>query len=58
MKLPRRKRVATAQPPVHKGVGQYGPPITLDPASQSFLASPKTRSSVVLSRASLDRVET
>src|SRR5436305_12806431 len=39
MKLPRRKRVATAQPPVHKGVGHYGPPITLDQAKKAITAA-------------------
>ena len=39
MKLPRRKRVATAQPPVHKGVGHYGPPITLDQAKKAIAAA-------------------
>ena len=39
MKLPRRKRVATAQTPVHKGVGHYGPPITLDQAKKAMAAA-------------------
>ena len=39
MKLPRRKRVATAQTPVHKGVGHYGPPIPLDQAKKAMAAA-------------------
>ena len=39
MKLPRHKRVATAQAPVHKGVGHYGPPITLDQAKKAMAAA-------------------
>jgi glc operon protein GlcG len=39
MKLPRRKRVATAQAPVHKGLGHYGPPITLDQAKKAMAAA-------------------
>jgi glc operon protein GlcG len=39
MKLSRRKRVATAQTPVHKGVGHYGPPITLDQAKKGMAAA-------------------
>jgi glc operon protein GlcG len=39
MKFPRRKRVATAQTPVHKGVGHYGPPITLDQAKKAMAAA-------------------
>jgi hypothetical protein len=39
MKLPRRERVATAQTPVHKGVGHYGPPITLDQAKKAMAAA-------------------
>ena len=39
MKFPRRKRVATAQIPVHKGVGHYGPPITLDQAKKAMAAA-------------------
>jgi glc operon protein GlcG len=39
MKLSRRKRVATAQTPVHKGVGHYGPPITLDQAKKAMAAA-------------------
>jgi hypothetical protein len=38
MKLPHRRRVATAQTPVHKGVGHYGPPITLDQAKKAMAA--------------------
>src|SRR5262249_57166736 len=36
---PRRNHVATAQPPVHKGVGHYGPPITLDQAKKAMTAA-------------------
>src|SRR5215475_9535097 len=39
MKLPRRERIATAQTPVHKGVGHYGPPITLDQAKKAMAAA-------------------
>ena len=39
MKLPRRKRVVTPQTPVHKGVGHYGPPITLDQAKKAMAAA-------------------
>jgi glc operon protein GlcG len=39
MNLPRRKRAATAQTPVHKGVGHYGPPITLDQAKKAMAAA-------------------
>jgi uncharacterized protein GlcG (DUF336 family) len=39
MKFPRRKRVATAQTPVQKGVGHYGPPITLDHAKKAMAAA-------------------
>jgi uncharacterized protein GlcG (DUF336 family) len=39
MKLPRRKRVATAPAPVHKGVGHYGPAITLDQAEKAMAAA-------------------
>jgi glc operon protein GlcG len=39
MKLARRKRVATAQTSVHKGVGHYGPPITLDQAKKAMAAA-------------------
>src|SRR5438093_13487394 len=39
MKLPGRKSVATAQPPVHKGVGHYGRPITLDQAKKAMAAA-------------------
>ena len=39
MKRPRRERVATAQTPVHKGVGHYGPPITLDQAKKAMAAA-------------------
>src|SRR2546430_11569984 len=39
MKFPRRKRVATAQTPVHKGVGHYGAPITLDQAKKAMAAA-------------------
>src|SRR5262245_13246264 len=39
MKPPRRERVATAKTPVHKGVGHYGPPITLDQAKKAMAAA-------------------
>jgi len=39
MKLPHRRRVATAQTPVHKGVGHYGAPITLDLAKKAMAAA-------------------
>jgi Membrane transport protein MerF len=39
MKLPRRRRVATAQTPVHKGVGHYGPPITLNQTKKAMAAA-------------------
>src|SRR5262245_39067585 len=39
MKLPSRKRAATAQTPVHKGVGHYGRPITLDQAKKAMAAA-------------------
>src|SRR5215470_7654480 len=39
MKFPGRKRVTTAQTPVHKGVGYYGPPITLDQAKKAMAAA-------------------
>src|SRR6266478_7469369 len=39
MTFPRSKRVATSQTPVHKGVGHYGAPITLDQAKKAMAAA-------------------
>jgi hypothetical protein len=52
MKLPRRKRVATAQTPVHKGVGHYGPPIRLDQAKKAMAAAPGRTTGTSSSRSS------